>query len=407
MARSIRSASLETRTARLKLPHRKKPYTAGIGPGVQLGYRRRLTAGRWIVFGADGAGGKWERAFADADDFENSNGKDVLDFWQATDQARALARGEDTASADSGERPVTVAEALAKYRADLETRGADLTAVARVGLHLPPKLAGKPVATLRAESLKQWRDGLREKLAPGSINRIANALRAALNMAADADSRISRHAWEVGLKAVPGAAARNVILSDAQVRRLVAEAYAVGEPLGLLVEVAAVTGARVGQIARLEVGDLQGERRNPRLMMPSSRKGRGEKRVSHYPVAIPETLALKLKQAGKGRASSDTLLCKSDGGAWSKSEHSRPFRRAVINAGLDPSKVSIYALRHSSITRQLLAGVPVRVVAVGHDTSVLMVEKNYSKHIADHTDSLVRPTLLDLGETRANVVPLR
>ena len=42
---------------------------------------------------------------------------------------------------------------------------------------------------------------------------------------------------------------------------------------------------------------------------------------------------------------------------------------AVAAAGLDPHEVTIYALRHSSIVRQLLAGVPVRVVAVNHDTS--------------------------------------
>jgi len=40
-----------------------------------------------------------------------------------------------------------------------------------------------------------------------------------------------------------------------------------------LVETAAVTGARVSQLARLEVQDVQGDRGDPRVMMPSSRKG--------------------------------------------------------------------------------------------------------------------------------------
>jgi hypothetical protein len=39
----------------------------------------------------------------------------------------------------------------------------------------------------------------------------------------------------------------------------------------------------------------------------------------------------------------------------------------------------MYALRHSSIVRQLLAGVPVRIVAAGHDTSVKMIEHTYSR----------------------------
>jgi hypothetical protein len=67
----------------------------------------------------------------------------------------------------------------------------------------------------------------------------------------------------------------------------------------------------------------------------------------------------------------------------------------VLCAGLDPSEVTIYALRHSSIARDLLANVPVRIVAVKHDTSIPMIERNYSKYIADHADILSRRAMLD------------
>src|SRR5262249_41751338 len=150
----------------------------------------------------------------------------------------------------------------------------------------------------------------------------------------------------------------------------------------------------------------QASRADPRLMMPSSRKGRGEKRVTHQPVAIPQALALRLKAAGRGRAGHDPLLVKPSGEPWARSDHTRPFRRAVIRAGLDPVEVTIYALRHSSIVRQLLARVPIRVVAVAHDTSVGMIEKTYSKFIGDHADALVRPALLDLSEPAGGNVVL-
>ena len=40
----------------------------------------------------------------------------------------------------------------------------------------------------------------------------------------------------------------------------------------------------------------------------------------------------------------------------------------------------MYALkRHSSIVRQLLLNVPIRVIATTHDTSVAMIEKHYSR----------------------------
>jgi hypothetical protein len=69
----------------------------------------------------------------------------------------------------------------------------------------------------------------------------------------------------------------------------------------------------------------------------------------------------------------------------------------------------MYALRHSSIVRQLLGNVPVRVVAVNHDTSVAMLERTYSRHIGDHADALARRTLLDVSEPSAepNVRPIR
>lgn len=85
----------------------------------------------------------------------------------------------------------------------------------------------------------------------------------------------------------------------------------------------------------------------------------------------------------------------------------RLFARAVKAAGLNPDEVTIYALRHSSIVRQLLANVPVRVVAAGHDTSVVMIERTYSRYIADHADALTRRALLDFAAAPdANVVPL-
>jgi integrase len=398
---------LETRTGRLKLAPRKKSYTAGIGPGLRLGYRRRQTAGRWSVICADGEGGNWLKGFADADDFEDANGKTVLTYWQAIGRARVLARGDDDKTGD-GDRPKTIAEALANYDADLKARGGDLSSTARVRIHLPNKLMSKPVALLTADHLKQWRNGLRQTLAAGSIDRIANALRAALNMVADSDRRVSRHPWEIGLRSVGGGTvARNVILPPEQIRRIVTAAYDIGGQFGLLVEVAATTGARVGQLRRLEISDLQSGRAAPRLMMPSSRKGKGVK-ISHQPVAIPEALALRLKQVGKGKAGTESLLTKPSGEAWERSDHTRLFARAVVRAGLDPAKVTMYAFRHSNIVRQLRAGVPIRVVAVAHDTSVLMIERNYSKDIGSHIDDLVRPALLDLSKPASgNIVTLR
>jgi len=328
---------------------------------------------------------------------------------QAIDQARALARRQPGEAIDES-RPLTVAEALDRYEADLKARGSSPYNAQHPRIHLPGVLLNKPVALLGATELTKWRDTLLGKgLAPSTVNRTKTGLRAALELAAKHDPRIAnQRAWKVGLAALPDAhVARNVILDDASVRRIVAAAYDDDRALGLMVEVAAATGGRLSQLARLEVGDLQADRAEPRLLMPLSAKGRTRnKRHERRPVPITPALAAVLKQEAAGRPSEAPLLVRSNGERWGhgRSRHHRNDMRAVVEAaGLDPDQVTLSALRHSSIVRHLLANTPIRIVATLHDTSVKMIERSYSKHIAEHTDAIARRALLD---TAANVVTL-
>jgi integrase len=392
----------------LKLKMRKKPYDfTSISAGIQLGYRRCKGAGRWVVKVADGHGNYWTKRVAYADDHEGADGEHILTWWQAQDKARALARGKD-----AGGRPATVAEAVADYEADLIARSASPTNARRVRTLLPSTMLAKPVALLTARELKHLRDGLVAKGAkPSSVNRDLKGFKAALNLAAAHDERIiNARAWRTGLAALPDAdTARNIILTDEQVLALIAAAYGENGAVGLLIESAAITGARVSQLARLEVGDLQADRGDPRLMMPSSRKGKGVKRITRKPVPITADLAAKLTRAVGNRAPSEPLLLRSDGKPWrpDNQDYWLPFRNTVTRAGLDPKIVTLYALRHSSIVRALLAGVPTRVVAAQHDTSVPMLERTYSQHILDHSDAVGRRGLLNTAPPVAvNVVSL-
>jgi integrase len=408
MPRSARSSKLETRTSRLKLRIARKPTFVRIGPGVALGYRRNQTAGTWVLRVADGKGGHWSKRLADADDLQVADGGAVLDYWQAQERARSLARGGKDGDADVG-KLITVKEAVDRYEAELEARGGDRANAARVRVHLPDTLSGKTVALLAARDFRPWRDALvRKRLSPAAINRANSCFKACLNLAAAQDERIVNHrAWEKGLSSIPDAVeSRNVILAEPTVRKIVDSAYRnVGAEFGLLTELAAVTGARVSQLARLEIQDVQGDRADPRLMMPSSRKGRGMKKVLRLPVPISSSLAVRLLRAAGARPGHAPLLTKPSGEPWKRSDHTRLFARAVADIEESSSPLTIYALRHSNIVRQLLGGVPVRVVAVNHDTSVAMLERTYSRYIGDHSDSLSRRVMLDLDELDAtNVV---
>jgi integrase len=405
-----RSPKLETATARRKLAIRKKPYWITIAPGIALGYRRNAGAGTWSVRSTDGHGSDWIKRIGLADDQEPADGAAVLTFWQAQDRARALARGQ---TGDNGDRPITVIEALERYEADLRSRGGDAYNARRAKLHLSGALLSKPVALLGATELRRWRDALAAKLSPASVNRTRTCVRAAFELAANHDPRISnRRAWKVGLAGLPDSQrARNVILDEGTVRRIVETAYAHDRALGLLVEVAAVTGGRLSQLARLEVSDLQADRPDPRLLMPLSAKGRMRaKRHERRPIPIPAPLARVLSEAAGDRPIDAPLLVRSNGTAWGHSKNARhrdDFRSVVEAAGLDPNTVTLYSLRHSSIVRQLAANVPIRITAALHDTSVGQIERNYSRHIAEHSDTLARRALLDLSEPVKGVTPLR
>jgi integrase len=146
-------------------------------------------------------------------------------------------------------------------------------------------------------------------------------------------------------------------------------------------------------------------------MMPSSFKGRGQKKTTHRPVPITPVLAAVLKNAAGDRPAEAPLLRKRDGTAWqatSTVDHRDLFRRAVERAEVGIAGVTSYALRHSSIVRALFGGVPVAVVAQQHDISVREIEAHYATYILDYSDALSRRALLDTSAPRpaSNVLPL-
>src|SRR5262249_14143381 len=153
---------------------------------------------------------------------------------------------------------------------------------------------------------------------------------------------------------------KHVPLADQQVRDVVAAAYTLDPAFGLYVELHAVTGARSSQIATLEIADFD-DRAEPRLLMPSSRKGRGRRQVARKPVPISPAMAAKLRRAAGDRPATDRLLLRPGGGSWNpaRSDHSTLYASAANAAGVPGT---IYALRHTAITRALVAGTPIRIV---------------------------------------------
>jgi hypothetical protein len=89
MARTVRDANLETRTARLRLPIRSEPYWRGLEKGFALGYRRRGKGGTWLARRRPEGGGYAEHKIGASDDLQDSDGVAILDYGQAQKAARA------------------------------------------------------------------------------------------------------------------------------------------------------------------------------------------------------------------------------------------------------------------------------------------------------------------------------
>ena len=85
-------------------------------------------------------------------------------------------------------------------------------------------------------------------------------------------------------------------------------------------------------------------------------------------------------------------------------DYANMFERVVARLGLD---VSFYCLRHSAVTRAILLGVPLRVIAATTDTSVSMIEKTYSSYLGHFADEIARRGLLAPSATPADVVVLK
>ncbi|TXN24105.1 site-specific integrase [Methylobacterium sp. WL9] len=434
----------DTIAKRARLATSRNPYWHGVSGGrggVSLGYRKpRRGSGAWVVkLVIDGK--RIEERLAPADDADAEDG--ALTFPAAVTAALAWARSRVRALEDEsfGERAAvaTVAQALEAYTVVHAARiGAPKSYMAGTFRnHVAPHrtFADCRLDRLTTSKIHVWRAAFTaraaevrgEPLTARTINSVLSQVRAALNHAVDIHraSLPPTIAAEIkhGTKAVPGDrnARDHQILPDFEIRRLVEAAFAIDETgdFGRLILILAATGARISQIARLTVSNVQVAR--SRILMPPAKKGRRPKDGPPAAIPIGGDVVTRLEPILNGRRGHEPLLlhwhhARTEGAAqsgwarvdrrpWSSSSAARhEWEAAVKYAGAPPATIMM-CFRHSSIVRGLAVGLPVRLVAALHDTSVEMIEEHYSAHIVDATEELARRAITPL--TSIAVTPLR
>jgi integrase len=439
VARTVRNSKIDNRIAREKLKPSGKPYYISLGNKLHLGYRKGKSGGKWVMRRYLGGERYAVETIEAADDFDDADGVEVLTFDQAQDRARerakALAEKERIATLGPA---VTVRDVLGPYMAMRDERearqsggkGLRRNASSRLTKHvLGDEIADKLMGALAVDDLAGWTRRLSARVkAP---ERTVHDLRAALYVgakryAAQLPANI-RDVIRDGLASVrdaPSGAREAQVLPDADVRRIISAAGQVDAEgqwdgdLARIVLVLAATGARFSQIVRMTAADVQVAQN--RLMVPTSRKGRGVKTSSHIGVSVGDDVLAALAPATAGRKGHEPLFLRPHWrgvgvGRWEKATERSPWHSTdeltrvwpaiVARAGLAPGTVP-YALRHSSIVRGLRAGLPVRLVAALHDTSTPMIEAHYAAFIVDAMDELAARAVIPLTTAPATVTPI-
>lgn len=420
----VREVRLQERTARGRLAIRHHPYWKTISEGAHIGYYRGARGGKWVARARE-AGSDEPYAtcsLGTADDLVEANGDTVLSYKQALDKANQWINQQ----ANGGralDPNMTVRDAVQAYIKVRDARAAAYGETHSSGYYtlnkyvIPDKdLCDVKLRDLSEADLRAWQRRL-DGVSATTKQRIVTDLKAALNLAFEEHRRALPSDLPVtikyGLKPAftqdgPVEPARdNQVLGDDLIRRILMK----GEELDadgdhfLLALLLAATGARFSQVTRVRVDDVQPAFR--RVMVPPSRKGRG-KVGKPIPVQVGSDVLAALRRATEGRQGSDILLERwryrqvkptewerIDRRAWtSASEMSRWWAKVVEAAGC-PGVIP-YALRHSSIVRAIRAGLPIRLVAALHDTSVAMIEKHYSRWITESLDDLAAAAVVPL-----------
>jgi len=427
MARTVRDAALVTRSARLRLSPHTKPYWRMLEQGLHLGYRRRATGGTWIARRRDENGIYHEEKLALADDVQDANAHNILDFSQAQRAARTWWTNQQRLAAGlppSNDGPYTVKRAMADYLDDYRRRGAKGAEVIEsvVGRNVLPALGDLPLHKLTTRRLADWHRSIAERprywrsragtppntaafdrndpeavrRRRASANRVLTYLKAALN-----------HAWRNGM--VPSDDAwrrvkpfRSVdapvirYLSNEEVTRLLNACHGAFRDL---VHAAPLTGCRYGELCRLKVADYNRDVGTLTIREGKSGKARHVTLTGEAPELIERLVA--------GRSSADVLFKRVDGRGWKRAEQLRPMREACRRAVIEPA-ISFHVLRHTHASILAMQAVPMAVIArqLGH-ADTRMTERHYAHLAPNYVADTIRanfPRLLPSPPTRVVMV---
>jgi len=156
------------------------------------------------------------------------------------------------------------------------------------------------------------------------------------------------------------------------------------------------TGMRHAEILAARFDQIDFDRM--RLFVPDAKAGQREQPIT------PE-LAKMLRAEREMREDRNGWILPSshkDSGAGHRARMDRPFRDAVIRAGLDPDLVTPHVMRHTAITKLVQAGIDLPTIQriSGHKTVAMVLR--YTHVHGQHIDQAIRALGRTLPEPSSN-----
>jgi len=359
---------INSQTKRNRLVPRNEPYWHEVSRGKHVGYRKGKRGGAWVAkFTVTGRGREIKRLGRDSE---------IASYAEALEAANRWFSGLGGGSRVG----YTVGNACQAYMDHLRVEKGETaveTARVRIDAHIKiSTLWGTKLSALAPEKITRWRNGQvvtdqgedKQRASRATANRTLTVLKAALNLAYQNGNAGTDDAWKrvklFGKDQVN--AARPQFLNSDQIARLLDVTKG---GFRALVISALHTGARYGVLTKIRVKDFDSV--NGVIHFP---KGK----TAAYTCHLSDAATAHFKRLSRDKLPNTLLHLRDDGSAWMAADQRVPWKRAREAVRL-PEGTVFYSLRHTAISRQLAAGIPILTVAQSCGTSVQMIQDFYGK----------------------------
>lgn len=433
MPRAPRDSNLQSRESRLKLKARKQPYLKRVVPGLFLGYRKSIKgdSGSWVVKQLLKGQKKYiEKSFAQADDYIESDGKEILSFKEAFTKAQDIVSNSNNRENDTSF--YTVEQCLSDYwewykTGKEENRVSQHRSKIEIIRNSIP-FRSKLISELNSLEIEKWHHSLvkqvpkrgegrngkvvnkniPDKNSPDYPNYLRKRKTTANGYLSVLKSALNR-AWRIGIVANNTTWARvrpfgNVneakirFLSIDEANRLLS---ACSPSFRNLVEAALCTGARFGELTKLKVNDFIPDSKFIKIPATITKNGKSRS------IPLNDQGLNLFYRITHNRKSNETIFLKSNGKPWVRSEQNPHMRRACKLAKIEPA-IGFHILRHTYASQLTHFGAPLQVVSavLGHSDGRL-TEKHYSHLSPSFISDSVRDSLPNFGVDNKNVIPFK